>query len=292
MAAKQEAAGKSSRKSPGGKTPGAKSPGRKTAEDKADKAPDRAASAGARPSDGGSADYGLDSPSQIKSMYSRGAWTFAFGFALWFMNRQEYPGPAASLLVSLSLVAAVFVWAGYFMMWSSRTGKLVLRDRLVAMLALSGDEKVLDAGCGRGLLSIGVAKRMKTGKVTAVDLWNPQALSGNSAEAARANAKAEGVADRVRFEDGDVCKLAYPAENFDVAISGSALHFFDDEPDRDQAVRELYRVVKPGGKLLIFDISYVGRYAQILRECGASDVNVTSAGFLWCRLTKSVTARK
>jgi len=238
------------------------------------------------------ANYGLDSPAEIKSMYGRGAWTFAFGFALWFMNRTEYPGPGSAMFGALALVAAAFVWAGWFMTWSSRTGKLKLRDQLVSMLALSGDEKVLDAGCGLGLMSIGIAKRLKTGKVTAVDVWNPQVLSGNSADAAQRNAKAEGVADRIRFEDGDIRHFGYPAANFDVAVSAGALHVFDEETERDQAVREFYRIVKPGGKLLIFDTSFVDRYAQVLRDCGASEVNVTSMGFLWCRFTKSVTARK
>jgi arsenite methyltransferase len=246
--------------------------------------------AGALP--GGLADYGLDSPFVVRSMYSRATWTFAFGFALWFMNRVEYPGPAASLLGALSLIAAVFVWAGYFMTWSSRTGKLRLRDRLVAMLALNGDEKVLDAGCGRGLMSVGIAKRMKTGKVTAVDVWDPRVLSGNSADAARANAKKEGVGERIRFEEGDLRKLVYPAENFDLVFSGGALHFFEDEPDRDQAVRELLRVLKPGGRLMIGDTKYTGRYMDILRESGAGEVWVKSVGFLWCHPVKSVAARK
>jgi|SRR5665213_1337865 len=246
----------------------------------------------ANASDGAEPDYGLDSPHTVRSMYSRAAWTFAFGFALWFMNRVEYPGPAAKMLIALALIAAVYVWAGWYMTWSSRHGKLQLREKLVALLALNGDEKVLDAGCGLGLLSVGIAKRLKSGRVTGVDVWNPLVLSGNSAEAALANARREGVADRTRFEDGDMRKLGYPAANFDVAVSGSTLHFFDDEPDRDQIVKELYRVVNPGGKLMIFDTAHVGRYADVLRTCGASEVNLTSTGFLWCRLTKAVTARK
>ncbi len=158
----------------------------------------------------GPADYGIDSPLEIKSMYARAAWTFAFGFLLWFQNRDEYPGPAASLLAALSVIAAVFVWAGYFMTWSSRKGKLRLRDTLVSMLALNGDEKVLDAGCGRGLMSIGIAKRLKTGKVTGIDVWDPRVISGNSLESARANAKAEGVGEKIRYEQADLRKLDVP----------------------------------------------------------------------------------
>ncbi|HEV2202222.1 MAG TPA: class I SAM-dependent methyltransferase [Bryobacteraceae bacterium] len=248
--------------------------------------------AAAKSPDNSPPDYGLDSPLAVKSMFSRAAWTFVFGFALWFMNRQEYPGPAASLLIALALLAALFAGAGWFMTWSSRTGKLHLRDRLIDELALTGDEKVLDAGCGLGLFAIGAAKRLKTGKVTAVDLWDPHALSGNSAEAARANARKEGAADRIKFEEGDLRKLASPPENFDVVLSAFALHWLADEPDRDQAVRELFRVLKPGGRLVIADTMHVGRYAQILKESGAGGVIVRGRGFLWCLPVKSVKANK
>jgi arsenite methyltransferase len=274
MAAKPGAPRKpSDRKSSGARSPEAKSPENASP----DKSPP---------------DYGLDSPLVVRSMFSRAAWTFALGFALWFMNRQEYPGPAASMFAALALIAAAFAAAGWFMTWSSRAGKLRLRDRLLDELALQGDEKALDAGCGLGLMAVGVARRIKTGKVTAVDGWDPHALSGNSADAARANARREGIADRVRFEEADLRKLAYPADNFDVALSAMSLHFFADEPDRDQAVRELFRVLKPGGRLLICDTMHAGRYAHILRECGASRVAVRPAGFLWCLPVRTVTANK
>jgi len=271
-------------------------PGASSKQSSASKSGAAAKSSGSPPAvkspDNSPPDYGVDSPLVVKSMYSRAAWTFAFGFALWFMNRNEYPGPAASLFVALALLAALFASAGWFMTWSSRTGKLRLCDQLIDQLGLKGDEKVLDAGCGLGLMSVGVAKRLKTGKVTAVDLWDPQALSGNSAEAARANAKRESVADRVRFEEADLRKLVYPADNFDVVLSALALHWLADEPDRDQAVRELFRVLKPGGRLLIADTMHVGRYAQILKESSAGDVTVQGRGFLWCLPVKSVMANK
>jgi len=54
------------------------------------------------------------------------------------------------------------------------------------------------------------AKRLKAGKATGVDVWDATVLSGNSSDAAKANAKLEGVAERVRFETGDIRKLAYP----------------------------------------------------------------------------------
>jgi len=241
----------------------------------------------------GAPDYGVDSPAAIKDLYARAVWTFAFGLLLWFMNRVEYPGPAASLLAALGVIALIMAGAAWFMNWSSRVGKIRARDRLIESLELKGDEKVLDAGCGRGLMAIGIAKKLtKSGKVTGIDVWDPTALSGNLGDAARDNAKREGAADRVRVENGDMRKMPYPVGNFDLAVSTWAIHHMQDEPDRDQAVRELYRVTKPGGRIVIADNKYVGRYAHILRECGATAVNVSALGFLWCLPAKSVSARK
>ena len=141
-------------------------------------------------------------------------------------------------------------------------------------------------------MAIGAAKRLKSGRVTGIDVWNPQVLSGNSIEAAKANAKLEGVADRVRFETCDPRKLVYPENNFDVVVSAAALHHLSEEEDRDHAVREMYRVLRPGGRLLIFDSWHTGRYAQVLRECGASDVTLSAWEWQWCAPSRSATARK
>src|SRR5579871_1972349 len=143
-------------------------------------------------------DYGIDAPLVARGWYGRAGWAIATGVAFWFMNRQDYPGPAERVLAALTVVALVCAGVAWFKIHSSKDGKLRLREQLLDQLALKGDEKVLDVGCGRGLLAVGAAKRLKTGKVTGVDVWNPEVLSGNSAEAARENAKTEGVADRVR----------------------------------------------------------------------------------------------
>jgi len=238
------------------------------------------------------ADYGIDAPLVARGWFGRAGWSIATGVAFWFMTRQDYPGPAELVLAALAAVALVCAAGGWFKIHSSKDGKLRLREQLLDQLALQGDEKVLDVGCGRGLLSIGAAKRLKTGKVTGIDVWNPQELSGNSADAAKENAKAEGVADRVRFEKGDARKLVYPENNYDAVVSANALHTLADDRERGQALREMLRVLKPGGRLLVFDTAETGYYAQVLRESGAKDVTLSSWSFLWCRLSRSVSARK
>ena len=237
-------------------------------------------------------DYGLDAPLLVKRMFTRAAWTVAIGVAIFLINRTDNPGPAGTLFAVFAAMGAGFLAVGLYMTWSSRTGKVRLRDQLLDALDLKGEEKVLDAGCGRGLMVVGAAKRLKAGKATGVDVWDASVLSGNSSDAAKANAKMEGVADQVRFETGDIRKLVYPEKTYDVAMSALAIHNFGDQADRDKVVREMCRVLKPGGRLLILDLFHVGEYASVLREAGAEDVTIASHGFLWCLPTKSVRAAK
>src|SRR5580658_8733934 len=173
-------------------------------------------------------DYGLDAPAIVTSMFTRGGWILAFGLVMYVNSRHEYPGPAGLFFAVLAAISLGFLGGGGVMIWSSRVAKPQLRDRLLDSLELKGDEKILDVGCGRGLLLIGAAKRLKTGKATGIDIWSQEDLSKNSAEATKANAKLEGVADRVRVENGDARKLVYPENNFDVVMSSLAIHNISD----------------------------------------------------------------
>jgi SAM-dependent methyltransferase len=237
-------------------------------------------------------DYGLDAPIVVKRMFTRGAWSLAVGLAVWFVNHNEYPDVSARILAVLGSVALGFWATGGFMIWSSRVAKLALRDRLLDSLQLKGDEKILDVGCGRGLMLIGAAKRLKSGKATGIDVWSTEDLSGNSAEACKENAKIEGVNDRVRIETGDARRMVYPAGNYDVVVSTLALHNLPSGEDREQAIKEIWRVLKPGGKLLIYDILFPGEYAKVLRSLGASDVTMSGLAWLWCVPSRSVVAKK
>ena len=230
-------------------------------------------------------DYGLDSPLTVKAMFWRGGWTFAFGVAMFMMNRAQYPDVSLRILVVLGLIAVAFVVAGFAMVQSSRVGKLEAREKILDALALTGEERVLDWGTGRGLMLVGVAKRLKGGKVTGLDFTS-------EAEAARANAKVEGVLDKVRVDAGDPLKLTYPDKHYDVVVSALALHQVADQDDRDQAIREMLRVLKPGGKLAIYDGLSTGQYAKALQAAGAQNVELSPLSWAWCLPTRSVTAKK
>ena len=222
----------------------------------------------------------------------RGGLFVGFGLLIWFMNRVALPGRALAVLYALGAIGVVYLAVAAVMLWSSRVGKMRVRDRLLDAVGLRGDEKVLDVGCGRGLLLIGAAKRLTSGRATGVDIWSSEDLAKNSADAARANAKAEGVADRVKVDDGDARKLPFANESFDVVLSSLAIHNIEEQDERETAIAEMARVLKPGGRLAVFDIQHTSDYARQLQKLGFADVQLSPISFLWCRPARTVTARK
>ncbi|KZV15046.1 hypothetical protein F511_08104 [Dorcoceras hygrometricum] len=151
---------------------------------------------------------------------------------------------------------------------SSLYGKRILLRRMVDSLVLRGGEQALDVGCGRGMLLLETASRLPRGRVTGIDLWSTRDQSGNAAEATARNAELAGMADRVQIDTGDMRQLPYADASFDAIVSSLAIHNLPTETDREQAVREIARVLKPGGQLALLDFRHTALYAQVLREAG------------------------
>lgn len=154
----------------------------------------------------------------------------------------------------------------------------LIRKQIFDSIALRGDEKVLDVGCGSGLLLNGATMRLRSGKATGIDIWAPHSGGGNLALLWK-NAKAEGVADRIEFKEADARKLPFEDEAFDVVMSSGALHHISHNfDDHERAVREIVRVLRPGGKIVIWDITHmVEATAQKMRSMGVEcDVRATN----------------
>jgi ubiquinone/menaquinone biosynthesis C-methylase UbiE len=236
-------------------------------------------------------DYGLDAPKMVRRLVSRAGFMMAFAAILYFVNRGASAAvlPLATSLFSIGLLMALV--AGV-MVLSSRVVKIKVRDRIVEGIPWRGDENVLDVGCGRGLFLIGAAKQLKTGKATGVDIWQPDDLSGNNAEAALANARTEGVQGRVKIENADARKLPFAANSFDVVLSSLAIHNIHPRLERAKALREIARVLKAGGYLVIFDILHTGEYAKTLQQLGFEQIRLSPLTLLWCVPTRSLSARK
>jgi len=153
-------------------------------------------------SDSEKPDYGIDAPGVVRNLFI----VAAVGLTLFLTARFGlWSGVVGPVALSYS-----GLWAGLgcglmgvWMLYDSKVGKLKERERLLDLVALRGNEAVLDVGCGRGLLLIGAARRLTTGRATGLDLWQAEDLTGNKPEATLKNARREGVADRVEVTTGE-----------------------------------------------------------------------------------------
>jgi ubiquinone/menaquinone biosynthesis C-methylase UbiE len=159
-----------------------------------------------------------------------------------------------------------------WMLWTSRVSKVRDRERLLDRIPWTGTERVLDVGCGRGLMLVGAARRLTSGRATGIDIWQAEDLSGNRPEATLENARREGVADRVEVRTADMRKIPFGDGAFDVVVSSQAIHNIYDAAGRAQAIGEIARVLAPGGRVLLRDIRHLGDYRTVLASRGVADV--------------------
>ena len=225
------------------------------------------------------ADYGLDAPKVVRNLVLGAIggillWGSA-RFGLW-SGQVAVPVGADVLRIGVSdsgrFFAIVLPLTALWMVWESKVGKLRNRDKMLQRLTWTGKEQVLDLGCGRGLLMIGAAKRLTTGTATGIDIWQSEDLSGNRPEATLENARREGVEARVDIQTADMRALPFADASFDVVVSRAAIHNLYDAGDRAKAIREVARVLKPGGHALIEDIRHGPEYAATFMQSACPHV--------------------
>jgi hypothetical protein len=108
------------------------------------------------------ADYGIDSPDIVAGLFFLGG--LGFGAAL-VLHLFGDPSPLGEIALA---AGTYFLFGAGGMVWYSKVGKLRIRDQILERIPWRGDERVLDAGCGCGLLLIGAARRLTTGKASAL----------------------------------------------------------------------------------------------------------------------------
>ena len=140
-------------------------------------------------------------------------------------------------------------------------------------------KRVLEYGCGEGWITRDLARM--GGQVCAFDI-SPQA-----AQNTRGVLAAEGLLDRCRVEVMPAESLVYEPQSFDVAVGFAIIHHLD----LVKALAELHRVLKPGGRIALFDILHASRYTEVLQEAGLT-VQEIGRDRLWLMPCRSLLARK
>src|SRR5262249_354422 len=157
-------------------------------------------------------DYGYDAPYALVIFAIIGAAGTIGAIVAW----HEGDGHLTALM---SFYAVFFLGNALSFYYATRRGKFVVWNRILDGLHIPCDGRVLDMGCGRGGVLIGVAKRLSSGRATGIDLWSTRDQSGNASDVTRRNASIEGVSDRVTIETGDMRALPFDDRSFDLVVS-------------------------------------------------------------------------
>src|SRR5262245_25902523 len=135
----------------------------------------------------------------------------------------------------MSVLERLNAFEGFF----SEVHRRVVRN----VIQPSPEMKALDVGCGAGGVSILLAQSLTAGVVVALD---PE---GTHLRQTRMSARHANCAQRIVCSFGDVEKLQFPAGEFDLLWCSRVIHHH--LPDPQPALSEMYRVLKPGGRLFL-----------------------------------------
>jgi len=219
------------------------------------------------------ANYGIDSPGIVAGLVFLGGICAGAGLLI-HRFASGHPFWAIGLLAA----GTYFLLGAAGMFGYSKVFKLQIRDHVIESIAWRGDEIVLDVGCGRGLLLVAAARRLATGKAIGLDCWLSGALTGNRPESALGNARVEGVSDCVQLAQGDVRHLPFADGSFDVVVSNFVIHEVNNQAQREKLLREIARVLRPGGRLALVDFIFTAEAVRILRAIGIRDAMRSRVG--------------
>lgn len=125
-------------------------------------------------------------------------------------------------------------------------GGYAATDQLCAQMNLNKDSNVLDLACGVGTTSFYLAKKYKC-KVTGID------ISNDLIKIAKAELAGSNQENNISFQPADALKMPFPDNSFDVVIAQAFFILIDN---KETALKEIYRVLKPGGYFGSLELSW------------------------------------
>jgi len=141
---------------------------------------------------------------------------------------------------------------------------------LVHELNLSGDEILLDIGCGPGILSLEVARQLHSGKLIGID--NSPSMINLAINMSRE----QGIAN-ADFMVGDALALDFPSGSFNLVMSSLTFPWVKDQT---RFLSEVNRVLKPGGRLVMITLSNIvyREFTKALKESAHRHPNLLNVG--------------
>lgn len=120
------------------------------------------------------------------------------------------------------------------------------RRKGIAFLRPFSPDSILDIATGTGDLAISMHHQLKAGRIVGAD------ISEGMMEVGRQKVAEAGLSEHITFEYQDCTSLTYPDNSFDAVTAAFGVRNFEDI---EQGIAEMYRVLKPGGHLMILELS-------------------------------------
>ena len=120
------------------------------------------------------------------------------------------------------------------------------RDELTRQASIEPNQRVLDLGCGTGTFVVLLKRKYPAAQIVGLDP-DPKALN-------RAKKKVRRAGVSVQLDEGFADELPYDEGTFDRVLSSFMLHHLE-EPEREKTLREVLRVLKPGGSFHLLDFA-------------------------------------
>jgi SAM-dependent methyltransferase len=165
----------------------------------------------------------------------------------------------AFLFWPLFIPAVLFLLAAAYFAYARRSfapagGNVQAQVQRLVLEALDwkGAGRALDIGCGNGPLTIGMAQKYPSARVTGIDFWG--ASWEYSKGVCERNAEIEGVAERVNFRKASAAALPFEDGSFDAAVSNLCFHEVAEAKNKRAVLREALRVVRKGGRFAFQDL--------------------------------------
>ncbi len=204
------------------------------------------------------AKFGKKTPADAYNFGWSVKWSMGFGFAsfivalLAFYFYYVLEGIAIWQLVVFTflLLLAINFFIGNIIAKASQSeAGLVLP---YVDLFKTGRSKVLDAGCGAGRTTISLAKVAPDFTIVAFDRFDAKYIDEGGKALLRHNIELAGITQRVAIEQGDITEMPFTDNSFDAAVSS----FMYDHLGENKliALKEMWRVLKPGGRFLLIII--------------------------------------
>jgi len=217
--------------------------------------------------------YGIETPELIGVLV--GISLFLLVLAL-LADKVQLRWLVAGILGALfCLCSLLLILLAFWMGWSYFLGKGRSSQLVLTALQLKGKEKLLDLGCGRGLILIEAAKKIKKGKCVGLDNWSQKDFYSNNAEKTLKNAAIEGVAKRVRVVTGDIRQLPFKKGEFDLVTANLALTRLKVRNDLQKVVSEMTRVLKKGGRIVLQDYRSYHHIAEDMKSAGLRNIQIS-----------------